>query len=157
MIAIGIILVIIGLPGRASAHSKPHVSMRKISALAEAAAAADGRIPAPPMLTVASPPSPHPSPAGRSPMTRPSMSHPVAPAPVPQTPPSQRALNEDIAAPYVIVLPDTGLQVRPVAKHAAVRTIAPDQLARSLIYSSALALLIAASGLILIGSRRRLW
>jgi hypothetical protein len=162
MIAIGIILAIIGLPGRASAHSRPHVSLRRVSALADAAAAAGSTVPSSSMLTVSAPPSPHPAPVTGSSVTHPSRSQP-APIPMPQTPPSRRSMDEDVAYPHAIVLPDANLQVRPEAKHAAtshtaaVRTIAPDQLARSLIYSSALALLIAASGLILIGSRRRLW
>ena len=42
-------------------------------------------------------------------------------------------------------------------KAHAVRPISPAQLTRSLIYSSALALAIAAFGLVMLGSRRRLW
>jgi hypothetical protein len=97
------------------------------------------------------------------------MSRLAAPAPAPQTPPTQRSADEDVVFPHPVAVPGANLRAAAVTRprsdtrvvsakqvHAS-RAIAPDRLAQSLVYSSGLALAIAAGGLILIGSRRRLW
>jgi hypothetical protein len=64
-------------------------------------------------------------------------------------------------APEVVMRPPT-MRASASNRHAsrpthAARMISADRLNRSLVYSSAVALAIAAGGLLMLGSRRRLW
>ncbi len=110
-------------------------------------------------------PSPSPDPVGRTliraaPSTAvpnsPAVAAPVAPAP-PAKAPDPGAVGADPARIDLTLSDNPGAiaVVRPEVRD--VPRAAPDDLDRSLVYSGALALTIAGSGLMLVGFRRQLW
>jgi hypothetical protein len=116
--------------------------------------------------SVATPPSPYPNPAQR----RLPASWPPGqslPAPAPLTPPTLRVADDQAAKAVAwFGVPDGSNALTPTMTSAAPHPQAaradtplrprPD-LSRSLVYSGALALVIAGSGLVMLGTRRRLW
>jgi hypothetical protein len=185
MIFVSASAAIIGLQGDAWAHPKPHGLNGRILALAggshaavaaaaprpdpivRAGAAGGGAPPAAPVV-----PSPHPAPLSGLPLSRPGVSWPAVPAPMPQAAPVQGSSDRDVALPGLAgAEPRIGPIPPGAAADAPVETththanrpprastaIGPERLDQSLVYSSAVALAIAASGLAMLGTRRRLW
>jgi hypothetical protein len=119
-------------------------------------------------------PSPYPNP-GSEPPTTATPGPPAVPDPSPPAPPSPG--TSEIAYPRGAVDPvpawlDIPARSRAVADATTAASTPPrttataagaevgvpeDDLSRSLVYSGGLALVIAGSGLIMLGSRRRLW
>ncbi len=118
-------------------------------------------------------PSPFPTPGEQTPVLDPA--RPLVPIPAPLTPPApSAAANRDVAFPRTAPMPawfsvhiragvsttPASLPLKParaVADRAADTSATSVDLSRSLVYSGALALFIAGSGLIMLGFRRRLW
>ena len=110
-------------------------------------------------------PSPHPDPAGRvsiqatpsaSASHRPAVPSPIAPAP-PVKAPGPTTVGVNPARTDLTLGDNSGVAAvaRPEVRNLP--RAAPADLSRSLVYSGALALTIAGSGLILVGFRRQLW
>ncbi len=128
-----------------------------------------------PAMSAGPTPSPYPDPNRRPPGTKPD--RPAVPAPLPPLPPPPGdSATDDIAFPHAALMPAPAWMDVPAISQVAdvpVATPPPDpalaaapaamptkpapDLAQSLVYSGALALFIAGSGLIMLGSRRRLW
>jgi hypothetical protein len=129
-------------------------------------------------------PTPNPDPPVQRSPGRTASSRTPVPAPTPQQPPAVRPqavqrvvtgprawlavpIVRDFIAPgqpvsQLEVGPPPTATTKPVTKAPAHAAAAPtslsaDALEHSLIYSSALALVIAGAGLVMLGSRRRLW
>jgi hypothetical protein len=153
VILVAIAAAVLGLPGGAGANPKSSAIAMAVPAVA---------------IHIGLGPSPHPAPGTVTSAGGPPVTMAAVPAPSPQSPPQQRTAEQDVAfvgpdgtspiaapAPRVAGPPPRATAHAIQPKH--VNAISADRLDHSLIYSSGLALAIAAGGLLLIGSRRRLW
>jgi hypothetical protein len=124
-------------------------------------------------------PTPNPDPPARRSPGRTASSRTPVPAPTPQQPPAVRSqaiqrvsgprawlavpIVRDLVAPgqpvsqFEVGPPPTATSKPPAHAAAAPTSLSADALEHSLVYSSALALVIAGAGLVMLGSRRRLW
>jgi len=124
-------------------------------------------------------PAPNPNPPAQRSSGRAASSRTPIPAPTPQQPPAVRPqvirrvtgprawlavpIERDFVAPgrpvsqMEVGPPPAAITKAPAPAAAAPTSLSADALEHSLIYASALALVIAGAGLVMLGSRRRLW